>query len=833
MSKTFFDTETCGFHGPIVLLQYAVDDGPIYLYEPWCEPIRDTIDLLESFCDGCVVGFNLAFDWFHIQKMHNCLMLLGEKVGFDEEPRDHIDTFGMLEADARDGMCLKPTEALDLMLYARKGPYQSTMDRKDVRIKRVPVELAGPLAAELERRIPLDDIYFARKKKDLETRWKIHPSKNFQTGGEDPAFRDIVLKFYASSSLKALAKYALGRTDVILADDAMCGVQPIEFGWAPFATAATDVSSNWDIVLKSKKGQAWPGVIDHHIRHWRFHPRARRYAEDDVINTRDLYYHFKEPEANDDDSVLACLVGSNRWRGFSVDLDSLGKLRDAEIGKTKVAPRDPGRVFRWLCDVMSPMEKSIFEAEGSTKKVVLQGLTRWEADCCSDPKCPKCHGKGKKKHVVAERAEQILDSRKAYTKVVLFNKLIQAQRLHPSASVIGSLSSRMSGRTEVGDGKRAASLNALGIQHDKEIRKSFPLAFGDLTLCGGDFAAYEISIADAKYNDPVLRRELLTCYACQHAKRIDELDEVYCPNCKRATDFCLNCKRSCLVHRDGTAECCHNPKPVGKLEAPTRKIHGLFAMKLFPGKTYDEIQASKGTAFDMYDLGKKGILSQLYGGNEDTLVNRLDIEKELAVQANADFATEYAGVGASRLEIYNKFCSMRQPDGIGSAVVWAEPEEKILSLTGFPRYFTLENKICKALFQLAENPPPSWGRLKKRVVRRDREQFLGGAVRSAVFAAAFQIQAANMRAAANHEIQSTGAIITKRLQTKLWEHQPSGVHPWKIQLLNIHDELMAPCDEEIIPEVEREVKEFVHETRTLIPLLQIDWESRISTWADK
>ena len=60
------------------------------------------------------------------------------------------------------GPCVKPVSALDLMLHCRKGPYQSLMAREDIRIKRVPSALAYALANELEGRIQLDNIYFAR-----------------------------------------------------------------------------------------------------------------------------------------------------------------------------------------------------------------------------------------------------------------------------------------------------------------------------------------------------------------------------------------------------------------------------------------------------------------------------------------------------------------------------------------------------------------------------------------------------------------------------------------------------------------------------------------------
>ena len=48
--KLYLDTETCGLHSMMVLLQYAVEDGPIVLYEVWRRPIRETLALIEWIC---------------------------------------------------------------------------------------------------------------------------------------------------------------------------------------------------------------------------------------------------------------------------------------------------------------------------------------------------------------------------------------------------------------------------------------------------------------------------------------------------------------------------------------------------------------------------------------------------------------------------------------------------------------------------------------------------------------------------------------------------------------------------------------------------------------
>ena len=152
---TYLDTETCGLHGPIVLTQYAIDDGPIELYNPWTNIIAETIELFEQLINSYVVGFNMSFDWFHIVQMYTTLLLMDDKEQFLE---DCIDEYALKEALGRNGPCCKPYNVLDLMLHARKGPYQSTMDRSDIRIKRVPSVLAEQLKDYLDRNIVLKDV---------------------------------------------------------------------------------------------------------------------------------------------------------------------------------------------------------------------------------------------------------------------------------------------------------------------------------------------------------------------------------------------------------------------------------------------------------------------------------------------------------------------------------------------------------------------------------------------------------------------------------------------------------------------------------------------------
>jgi hypothetical protein len=720
----FFDTETCGLHGPIVLIQYALDDGPIILHEVWNEPINKTLKIIDDFMVEGIIGFNLTFDHFHLCQLYTTFLLLENK---DKPPVIH--EYAQKEADARFGPCLRPSKCHDIMLHARRGPYQTMMDRDEVRIKRVPNQLAWQLAQELETRLVFKDIYFERKKEKTETRWKIHDIE------DNLNFKDLVLSFAPSRRLKSLAIDALGENEanILRFEDIEVhkNLRPVEFGYAPFNKAA------------GKDG--WPFYLKFHIDHWHLKEQARYYAEKDVDYTRRLYYHFGSQPLGDRDSELACMVGAVRWRGYAVDLEGIRELKEEAKVKSELAPTAPSAVKRYISAVLNEEEKQIIT---STEKVILEEMSKWDD------------------HPAASRAREVLDARIAEKEIQLYDKLLKAGRFHASFNIIGALSGRMSGT----DG-----LNPQGINKGEWVRSKFTFADRGMILCGGDFAAFEVALMEAVYKDPQLRADLLS----------------------------------------------------GK------KIHALLGMELF-GKTYEEILETQGMGQgDLYTKGKQGVFALGYGGNAYTLQSKLGVEKEAAERAFENFGLKYPNIGANRKRYEKMFCTMSQVGGIGSRIIWNDPADYIENLLGFRRYFTLENRIAKTLFDLAEKPPKAWLLEKQKIIRRDREQLVPNAVRSALFASAFAIQAGNMRAAANHEIQSTGAELTKELQLRLWNLQPIGINPWLIQPMNIHDEIIAPQMEEMIPKSEQVVKNFVAEFMPMVPLLAIDWKSRISSWGDK
>jgi hypothetical protein len=785
MRKCYIDFETVGFHGMPVLLQFAYDDGPIHLYDIWKEPVRKTRILIEEIMECCIVGFNLAFDMFHMCKLYTTWQLLDP----DFIPATDINLVAEKEILARDGPCVKPASALDLMLHSRKGPFQCLMKRDPVRIRRVPTIMAGALAKELEGRVELDGIMFAKRRSPDAPKWQVFDRTN-KNGDVDPDFKDVVLVFHPAGGLKFLAEYALKKEPDFHFSDVECKIRPVEKGFIPFALGLSSPEKNWEVFDKTGKllGQAWPGVIHHHIQHWENDVDARKYAEFDIVYTRGLDEYFDFPEIGDDDSILSCMVAAVRWHGFIVDIEQakilLAKAQEV-IDASPVNINKPPQVRRYIRACMDDTEALLID--DSTKKANIEsirdemvvkeegevcikcmGTCRYEVDGVSDP-CLRCDGLGilpLGPMPASRRASEILAIKTAAKEIELHTKLVDAGRFHASFNVIGTLSSRMSG----GDG-----LNAQGIKRAQEVRRMFPLAWEGMILCGGDFDSFEVVLADAVFQDPKLRSELLN----------------------------------------------------------GRKIHAVMGAELYPDMTYDDIVATKGCDPDLYSRGKQAVFALLYGGDFNTIHNKLSVPIDVAEQAFENFQKRFPDIKRKRDEVFDMFQALKQPGGRGTPVFWTDPAPFSETFLGFRRFFTLENSIVKALYGLSRRLPQNWRDVKLQVVRSDHVQTAGGAVSSALYGAAFQLQASTTRAANNHLIQSPGAQITKYVQRKIWDIQPNGVNEWYVAPMNVHDEVMIVTKPEIKYEVAEVVTDAVVSYRDRVPLIAMEFGIDMRNWGDK
>jgi DNA polymerase I-like protein with 3'-5' exonuclease and polymerase domains len=300
-----------------------------------------------------------------------------------------------------------------------------------------------------------------------------------------------------------------------------------------------------------------------------------------------------------------------------------------------------------------------------------------------------------------------------------------------------------------------------------------------MQLSGGDFDGFEVTLADAVFGDANLRQDLAA----------------------------------------GTS------------------IHTLMARELYPDKSEAEILLSKGHKdggdVDMYTRGKQAVFAFLYGGDEKTINKKLSIAMKIAKVAMENLQNKYPGIARSRERVEKMLGALKQTGEVGTRIIWEKCEDKVTSFLGFSRYFTLENRIVKELYDLAGSMPKEFHSDDGYVKRRDRHQTLAGATCSALYGAAFNIQAANIRAANNHLIQSPGAMITKDLQRKIWDHQPSGIGEWVVLPMNVHDEVLVVCLPSVVDDVAQTVVTVVESYRDRVPLIGMEWARDMKSWGEK
>ena len=184
--------------------------------------------------------------------------------------------------------------------------------------------------------------------------------------------------------------------------------------------------------------------------------------------------------------------------------------------------------------------------------------------------------------------------------------------------------------------------------------------------------------------------------------------------------------------------------------------------------------------------------------------------------------------------MFKAFCSMAQPGGVGARSFGDIRPITARPFLGFRRYFTLENKICRALFDLAQQAAqgverlPGQGRSARPCANGRRCGRLG-AVRGSLR----HPNGLRCGPMANHQIQSPGAEITKRVQRRIWDLQPAGVHPFNVAPMNVHDEIAAVSLPEMVQAVATRVKEAVEFFKSKVPLIAISWKTHAKNWAEK
>lgn len=804
MITYFIDTETCGFHGVPVTIQWAADDGPVHLHHIWLESFDSTLDLIQEFVNNRVVFHNARFDWFHLSKIYhmlNSVRFYGPKMTPLEYAKAHgWAEWAEYEMAAPIRGCLKPRACVDTLLLASRCEEQSyLMASKPVWVRRVPVGLSEPLMALLEEKAQsLPWIMFAKRAKPAAPRWKTSDCKDLN-GNNDSSFKDLKLSFSPSKSLKHLSAYLCDHNVRHKYEDIGYATQPAEEGFAPFVHLLTEESRDW----LYDGLPTWPVLIEEHIKHWAEDESAQEYAVDDITMLRKLYEYFGSPE-DDQDSILACQVASVRLRGFDVNLEGVREQLEASmkvVHSAKLNVDSPKQVLGYVAEALDTMEQFVL-ADGCDQKVIDEIKKTYgdldERETCTcveagedsifedeslgcepdggitrrEGVCQRCEGLG---HVgpgpmpVIARVEHIEVVRKHKKRVQLFDKLLLAKRAYPDFNVIGTKSGRMSG---------ASGLNFHGVDSSDEVRSLFTLADEGLVLSAGDYSSQELAIAATTMNDSDLMRDMES----------------------------------------------------GK------SLHGMFSAELFE-TTYEDIMESYAANHDFrYGKGKSAVYLTLYGGTFATLAKNCGVDIKVAERAYNMMVQKYPQMGSTRKAITVKFSSIT--NGADNHMRFKLPEERFInSIFGFKRHFDAEYTVQKGIWDTVKNLPEEWRKLTLKV-QRDRKnperiQTITGAVQSALYGACYSIQNQIIRASNNHVIQSTGRELTVGMQAHIWQLQPQGIHPFELTLMSIHDELAVVSSSGLVEEVKVCVQNKVEEQREHVPLTCIEWFTNNKSWAEK
>jgi DNA polymerase I-like protein with 3'-5' exonuclease and polymerase domains len=401
----------------------------------------------------------------------------------------------------------------------------------------------------------------------------------------------------------------------------------------------------------------------------------------------------------------------------------------------------------------------------------------------------------------ALRAQEVIDYRTNCKEVELYDKILKAGRFHAGFNIIGALSGRMSGSDD---------LNAQGIKNAPHVRECFTLGH---SLGGGDFDAFEVGIMDAVYADEKLNEEL------KKGKKIHAIfgTFIYPDTVTICTEEFYN------EIKDEHDEALNNgrqPKPalVEFIEEYNigDKMEGYWA-----------IMANK----KKYKKAKAGLLGTLYGGDDNTLVNRLGVDSNVAKKCFHDFCDSYKTWGACRKEMSEAYAYVRLKDFKVQV-----PKEYAETMYGFRRYFDQEYGVISKLFEIAKNPPSHWASYDAgEVMRSSRKgpQTVDKAAVSALYGAVMSTQSSIFRAAVNHAIQGSGAQITKELQAKIWEMQPAGIEEWLVQPLQVHDEVLCVSQPELAEAVKVKVDAYVEEVKERVPLTGMKWQYDLASWQEK
>jgi hypothetical protein len=456
----FLDTESVGFTGPPVLIQYQELGGEYVEFRVWENPVCDFLDLIESFlhADKLVI-FNATHDSFVLGKWYAIFSKVND-TSLRPDPKEirKIEE----ELDYSKIPCLKPNAVLDFYIILKQTLFNFAAGRqkRPLEVRAVPAVAAKVLKEILERfAVALPSILFEKFKNKMPgDYWEVTPNKM-------RGFVDFKLNFAPSLGLKSIIKFLFPEEQV----------QSIEI--PSYHQPQEDAEYQpWN--------NDWPRLLATHLTYWNS-DRARKYAKNDITYLIWLHKILKDKELLPDkvhvDSDLAWHTGLSRARGFCIDLISANEqLEEARNSLSAIPDSSSQQSLAWLREVCPKDYLWLIQNTDSKKTLIPISKMEELGEC-------------------ATRASKLIAQRSAKKRIDILEKLIRIGRFHPNFEVSGTLSNRMSGR---------GGINPQGIIRDRKFRELFLLADEDSNLSGGDFSAQEITILAEVVKDKGLEQEI-------------------------------------------------------------------------------------------------------------------------------------------------------------------------------------------------------------------------------------------------------------------------------------------------------------------------------------
>lgn len=450
------------------------------------------------------------------------------------------------------------------------------------------------------------------------------------------------------------------------------------------------------------------------------------YARLDPIYTRIVDEKLGCPETTSNDT-LAGAVGYTRYHGFALDRPVLEEVAEGfrvRVKRTETLFPEDGFLRSSVKRVkfMQQFEPGL----QSTAKKVLEDIIRHkgypksEASILANSSAPAAD-----LMVEAERCERFVEAAE-----LMMDYGMAKQRLHQAERLLGCRTGRLHCFVRVygtASNRSAGSggFNVQGIERGKGIRRAV------LMDAGGDYDSLEFALAPVVYGDAQL------------------LDDT-------------------LAGRD--------PHIRMACEMPTR----------LDGRDPAEVQANYYKGHPDYDLikneratGKTGVYAELYGAAAPKLASVFGCTVEEVTRRLEKRYSRYPGLRAHRqaaeLDYMTADVQTWSEDSIDRMKDYAE------SFFGWRRSFAFEKLVAQTLWRMASRGIRTG--MGGTVVRNAEKgpQPIDQAIRSALFGAVTNLQAAVYRQATNHEIQCTGSEIAKALGAVLWEK-------FHLPLLLVHDE---------------------------------------------